>query len=88
MTVTKIRPDVTVVEKHHVAAKHLIDVAVQQAEALEKTLRLINGAYNDPELNPNEDSPFKGHYPDEVNNSIGHVRDVQGNLCKFKERLQ
>jgi len=86
MTVSPIRPGVTIVEKHQVAAKHLIDVALQQAEALEKTLRLINGAYNDRELNPNEDSPFDSHYPDEVNNSIGHVRDVQVNLHNFKGR--
>ena len=88
MNVSKIRPDITIVEKHTVAAKLLIDIARQQAEALEVTLRLLNGAYNDRELNPNEDSPFDCHFPDEVNNSIGNVRDVLCNLREFEGRLE
>lgn len=86
MSVVKMHPGIDIVEKHHIAGKRLIDLAIQQSVALENTLRLINSAFNDPDLNPNKDSPIVHHFPYEVNNSIGRVRDVQNDLDAFSKR--
>lgn len=87
MSVVKMHPSIDIVEKHHVAGKRLVMIALEQAASLENTLRLINSAFNDPDLNPNKDSPIVHHFPDEVNNSIGRLRDVQVDLSAFSKRF-